>query len=302
MAFINTFSKYYRNKYGGPVGKIALDAGLVCPNREKGGCIYCSAKSFTPFYLEKGDAIATQLEKGRAYIKSKKFAKYFSYFQQETTTAAPLDELAPMFTLAASGPDCIGLILSTRPDYLEDGLLDTFAGLSKSAPARKEILIELGLQSGHDRTLELLNRNHSFNDFAETAARIKKHPEIELGVHLILGLPGEDLPEMIETINKVVELGVDYIKLHHLQIIKGTPLQDLFYKEPFKVYGPGEYLEMLAELLGHIPKRIVLHRLWSTADPDLLYLPRWDMFSYELNTQLMSIMDERNINQGTFVD
>ena len=94
MAFINTFSKYYREKYQGPVGKIALDAGFVCPNREKGGCIYCAAQSFTPFYLEKGDDIATQLEKGRAYLKSKKFAKYFSYFQQETTTAAPLAELA----------------------------------------------------------------------------------------------------------------------------------------------------------------------------------------------------------------
>jgi len=294
---INTFKQYYGNKYGQPVGKIALDAGLQCPNRKKGGCIYCSAESFTPFYLQKGDSIATQLKKGKNFLKKKGFVKHFAYFQQETTTAAPLTELIPQFSLALSDRDCIGLIISTRPDYVEEDLLAQLARIAEQA-GDKEILFELGLQSAHDRTLDFLNRNHTYEDFVRAVGKIRGHGTIVLGVHLILGLPGEDLEDMLATVRRICDLGVDYIKFHHLQVVKDTRLHEIYEQKPFKTFQPLEYLEVLADILTYIPGEVVIHRLWSTAAPDLLVGPCWNLPSYKLNNTLLQIMRERSLYQG----
>ncbi len=296
--FINTFSNYYTAKYGAPVGKITLDAGRTCPNREKGGCIYCSAESFTPFYLEKNDSVATQLEKGKAFLHKRKFTKFFSYFQQETTTAAPLAELLAQLRSSVSDPDCIGLIISTRPDYIKEEFLTEFATF---AADNKEILIELGLQSAHEKTLRFLNRNHTFEDFVNAVGKIRKAAANKIGVHLILGLPDETFADMLKTVQAVCNLGIDYIKFHHLQVIRDTPLERLYSNRPFTIYSPAEYLETLARLLAQVPRHIVLHRLWSTAAPKLLVAPQWKMSAYELNALLMKIMKEQDLYQGKYI-
>lgn len=298
---INTFTRYYKVKYGQPVGKIALDAGVICPNRSRGGCIYCAAVNFTPYYLGKGDPIEKQLQKGRIFLSKRNFVKYFAYFQQETPTAMATAELLPKLATPLADPDCIGLIISTRPDYVAHELLNGLQEMRKRCS--KEILIELGLQSAHDATLKLLNRNHTFQDFVDAVKRIQRLDCVELGVHLILGLPGEDLRDMVVTIDEIRNLKIDYIKFHHLQVIRGTKLQAMYESEPFAVYDAHEYLAMVAELLGHIPPQVVMHRLWSTADPRLLIAPQWGAPApARLHDRLLRIMGEKGLYQGRYLE
>jgi radical SAM protein (TIGR01212 family) len=299
--FINTFSQYYKKKYGQQVGKIALDAGVVCPNRSRGGCIYCAPENFTPYYLEKGDTVAMQLQKGRTFLAHRGFKKYFAYFQQETTTALVASELLPQLAIPFSDPDCIGLIISTRPDYVQDELLTGLSGFRERYD--REVLIEVGLQSARDVTLRFLNRNHTFADFEDVIGRLRSCQGIELGVHLILGLPGEGFPEMLATINAVRRLDIDYLKFHHLQVIRGTRLAEIFMAEPFTVYDQHRYLTLLAELLGHVPSRVVIHRLWSTADPRLLIAPQWGAPApARLHNDLLAIMKEKSLCQGSYLE
>lgn len=296
---INSFNRYYRSLYGQSVGKITLDAGLVCPNRAKGGCIYCSSEGFTPYYLDHNDSLTRQLEKGREFLKKRGYKKYFSYFQQETTTAVPLERLKSMLVQAGSGEDCIGLIVSTRPDYLTD---DFLCFLDDLAAGGKEVLLELGLQSSHDSTLEFLNRNHTYNDFHKAALCVKHHPAISLGVHLILGLPGESYNNMLETVTRVCGLGVDYIKFHHLVVNRNTPLADMYRAGKIRLFTLREYLDILVSLIGYIPNEIVLHRFWSTSHPDIEIAPRWNLQSYKLNNLLLKTMKERDMRQGKYID
>lgn len=299
---MNLFSHHYRTKFGKPVGKIALGFGRVCPNRAKGGCIYCAPSSFTPYYLEKGGSIGEQIAKGKKFLNTRKFQYYFAYFQQETTTAAPLDELAEGFREALQDERCIGLIISTRPDYVADPLLEELAAIVSQHKGEKEVLIELGLQSARESTLQLLNRNHTYADFEEAYRRIRQFEHLQIGVHLIIGLPGEGSETMRQTVQKVCGLGVDAIKFHHLQVIRGTRLAGLYAEKPFKVYGAREYLEIIAELLPYVPASVVLHRLWSSSDPALLVAPDWGgLGAHQLKGLLDEIMTERNLYQGKYV-
>ena len=292
---INLFSQHYREKYGQPVGKIALGLGRTCPNRLLGGCVYCRPASFTPYYLEGADPIATQLAKGRKFLDSRKFRRFFAYFQQETATVGPVGELAAAFAEAAAAPGCVGLIVSTRPDCLGD---DTLAELARLGRER-EVVIELGLQSAHDRTLRFLNRNHTVQEFTDTARRVKA-AGLALGVHLIVGLPGEELCDMLATVRLVVALQADAVKFHHLQVIKDTPLHRIFAQHPFPVLSPQEYLSILAQLLAHLPAAVVVHRLWSSSDPAILVAPHWGgLGAHQLHVALAAIMEGQGLWQGS---
>jgi hypothetical protein len=296
---LNLFSHYYKAKYGNPIGKIALSAGVECPNRQTGGCVYCSPASFTPFYLEEGDSVATQLTKGKQYLHTRKFRQYFGYFQQETTTAAPEAQLIYSCTLILSDPDCIGLIISTRPDYIESSFLQELQSLVTSSSGEKEIIFELGLQTAQGRSLLFLNRNHTFADFVCAAEKIKQFTEFELGVHLILGLPGETFEDMLETVKLVSLAGVGAIKFHHLQVIRKTRLHQMYNDNPFKVYSAREYLEILAGLIPWVPQNVVLHRLWSSSDRDILVAPDWGgLGAHQLNRLLLGVLEEGDRYQG----
>lgn len=294
---INLFSRHCRRRYGQAVGKIALSLGRVCPNRRQGGCTYCAPASFTPYYLDAGGSIADQLARGRRFLLSRKYRRYFAYFQQETSTAGPVAELIPAFAQAMAGPDCVGLIVSTRPDCLGEEVVQALAALRRREQG-KEILIEVGLQSAHDPTLRRINRNHSYQDFVKAAQRVKA-AGLFLGVHLIVGLPGEDFDDMLATVRKVAEIGVDAIKFHHLQVIRGTVLHQEYQASPFAVYLPHEYLTILARLLAHVPAPVVIHRLWSSSDPSLLEQPDWGgLGAHELHAMLAGIMEREGLRQG----
>jgi hypothetical protein len=293
---IRTFSYHAREKYGHGVGKIPVDMGQPCPNRLNGGCIFCRPASFTPSYLHTTDELPRQVAAGKKQLLKGRFNKYFVYFQQETCTALPVSRLLPVFRLVLADTDCIGLILSTRPDYISERLLSPLADLIKVTG--KECLFELGLQSVHERSLRLLNRNHGFAAFQDAAGLIKGAGCFELGAHLIFGIPGESDEDMLSSVTTVCRLGVNALKLHHLQIIRETPLQKLFEQGTAAVFSLEAYLQFLLRVLPIIPIEVTIHRLWATAHPALLIAPRWNVLAGRLSEVLRAKMVETGIRQG----
>ncbi len=293
---IRTFSYHYREKYGQPIGKIAVDIGHPCPNREKGGCIFCRSASFTPAYLLKTDNITAQIAKGKKSPLKGRFKNYFTYFQQETATAMAAEKLLPICDLALRDSDCIGIIISTRPDYIENEFLSGLASLLEST--KKECLIELGVQSAHEKSLTFLNRNHSFEDVRSAVQRIRQYKVFETGAHLIFGIPGENEDDMIATVQKVCGMGINAIKLHHLQVVRDTPLHDMYVRREVRLFSFEEYCQLLLKILPFIPAEVTIHRLCATSHPDILVAPRWNILAATLSKKLMGKMTENGIYQG----
>ena len=293
---IRTLSLQCRELYGQAIGKIPLDLGIPCPNRAKGGCLYCRPASFTPFSLRSTDALAEQIRRGKEHLLKGRFRHYFGYFQQETSTALATEQLIPLLAQVLAEPDCQGLILSTRSDAIADDLPAALAHLVEHSG--KTCLVELGLQSIHDQSLRLLNRNHRFTDFVAAVHKLHAVDGLEIGAHLILGIPGESEAEMLTTVQTVCALPIQALKLHHLQVIEGTPLHRLHTMGQVPVFTLETYLELLLRLLPHISPRIALHRLWSTAHPHLLIAPKWQCLSGELSKKLHRMMVERCLWQG----
>jgi radical SAM protein (TIGR01212 family) len=297
-SLVNNFSSYYKKKYGKPVGKIALGRNVPCPNRMKGGCIFCAPESFRPYYLSENDPLSVQIQKGKKFLKSRKFKYYFAYFQQETSTAGSYQEIMADFSYAVEDSACVGLIISTRPDYLAERLLDELDRLAQKSPKPLEIIIELGLQSAHDKTLRAINRNHTYEDFVMAADRVKGHDSLQLGAHLILGLPGEDFADMQHTVAEIGKLGVQHLKIHHLQVIKGTQLQVMYEQGAIKTFTAQQYMQLLVNLLNYVAESVVLHRLWSISDPHLLLAPRWGMNNHKLSALIRDVMEAEGCWQG----
>ncbi|MCX8157408.1 MAG: TIGR01212 family radical SAM protein [Verrucomicrobiae bacterium] len=294
---INLWRDYARRRWGEPVGKIILTTGISCPHREQGGCAYCAPESFRPYYLQPGQSVEEQLELGRAYLRQLRVRCFMAGFQQETASAGDWPTLAHAFQTALKDPDCLGLIVSTRPDYASEEFLQRLESLAE-AWRNKVVMVEVGLQTANDKVLAAMNRGHTTADFMAAAVRIRSRSRFELGAHLILGLPGERLEDMRQSVQMVVAAGVQHLKLHHLQIVKGTPLARQYARRPWPLPEPAEYLDWLCALLPEIPRTVVLHRLWSTCRPDLLLAPRWEWEPNRLYQQLAALLEARNLRQG----
>ncbi|BHH86178.1 TIGR01212 family radical SAM protein [Desulforhopalus sp. 52FAK] len=293
---IRTFSHHCRSRYGEAIGKIPIDVGLVCPNRQHGGCIYCRAASFTPACLDKVDDVLTQVKRGKESLLKGRFRKYFAYFQQETCTAASVDQLMGQFRLLLADVDCVGLILSTRPDAVDKALLEPLAALL--IHSKKDCLFELGLQSVHEKSLRYLNRNHTFDDFIQSFHLIKRYTCFEVGVHLIFGIPGESEDEMLESVQTLGTLGIDAIKLHHLQVIRETQLERLYEEGMVQTFTLESYIELLMRVIAIIPANVTIHRLWATAHPRHLVAPKWNVLAGLLSEKLRARMREEGTYQG----
>lgn len=203
------------------MGKIPLHPGLPCPNRARGGCVFCRPASFTPRSLRSADPLDEQLRRGRQLLLRDRFRLFFGCFQQETPTALATGLLLERCARVLAEPDCVGLILSTRPEAIAADLPPALADLCRETG--KDCLVELGVQSIHPRSLRLLNRNHGYGDFIDAVARLHA-AGLEVGAHLILGIPGESEADMRASLDAVCALGVQALKLHHLQVIRATPL------------------------------------------------------------------------------
>jgi len=292
---IRTFSVDCRLRLGAAVGKIPLDLGIACPNRVHGGCVFCRPSAYTPRCLEAGGDLAEQLARGRKQLIAGRFSTFFAYLQQETCTALPTAKLLPLLQSLLAVGDCRGLILSTRPDYLPRELLVPLAGLVRESG--KECLIEIGLQSIHGLSLALLNRRHDYPAFVDAVARIKDVGGLRVGAHLILGIPGES-EDMVRSVTTVCALGVDALKLHHLQVLRGTTLARWWAEGTVRLLSREAYLDLLLAILPRIPEGVVVHRLWAVSHPADLLAPKWHCHAATLAAELRQRLARAGLWQG----
>lgn len=295
--FYTDYSEYLGGIFPGvKVQKISVDAGRSCPNRDgtigRGGCIYCDNRSFTPGYCSgSNDGILSQIAKGKGFFARKyPEMKYLVYFQSYTFThGASTAEAAEMVRTAIGTENTVGIIIGTRPDCVPDEMLGMLAGFNREKP----VFIEFGAESSCDATLGRINRGHTWADTMD-AVRRASSLGIRCGLHLIAGLPGETLADAIETVKKSGELPIDSIKLHQLQIIKGTELWRQWKDGAADIRIPSleEYVDFCAEAVDAVPRHIAIERFLSQAPPDMVEAPCWRLKNYQFTDILMKRLKE----------
>jgi uncharacterized protein len=257
---IFTYSTYLKKRFGRKVFRVGLSTGIPCPHRVKtGGCIFCNAETFTGEYQAQGKTIKEQLNEAIPRIKeSCGEVALLAYFQDETSTAGSIDYLREKFSEALSHPEIMGLVISTRPDYVNDEIVQLLK--SFNVP----VTIEIGLQSIHNRSLEFLNRAHTFEEVDE-AINLCGKAGLEVGVHLIMGIPGETEKDMLETINYISSnVYIKQVKFHNLVVYKHTKIARLAEEGEIDLLSIPDYIEILANLLPYVRGNIVVSRLFTS--------------------------------------
>ena len=296
--YVHTFGQSLLQCYGERVHKLAINAGFTCPNRDGskgiGGCTFCNNSSFSP---NAGDdkPVATQIEAGRQVIRKRTGARrYIAYFQAYTNTYAEVEWLDRLYRQALAEPDVIGLSIGTRPDCVPSQVLDLLAGYRDEGYA---IWLELGLQSAFDITLKRVNRGHGFAEY-HTAVLEAQRRGLPLCTHLILGLPGESEYHWRETLNRVLDLGTDGLKLHPLHVVKGTVLANEYRRGDYRPLDLEEYIAAAADLIELTPPQIVFHRITGTCAKDLLLAPWWCAKKWIVLNGIENELKRRGSRQG----
>ncbi len=300
----HTYDYYLRHTFGGKVAKLTLDGGFTCPNIDgtcgTGGCIYCGGNGSGHFTAPATLSIAEQYRTQRTVMCEKwDLARFLPYFQAHTNTYAPLPRLKRLFEEALSFPDAVGLSIATRADCLAPDVLGYLAELSD----RTVLTLELGLQTVHDETAARINRGHTFADFLAAYRQIREcAPKIRIGVHLILGLPGESEEMMLETVRRVAALRPDEIKLHLLYVMEGTALAQLYLAGDYQPLEREAYLSLAVRALELIPKETVIGRLTGDAPREALLAPLWSTKKLTLLNDIDKMLYEANTWQGKCFD
>ncbi len=285
---IKTFSNFLRQRFPFPVRKLAVHSFLGCPHRDnkigRGGCFYCNNSSFSKIAGKREIDIQQQISSALTASRQKGYrGKFIVYYQSYTNTFAELSVLEKMFLpVYRFKDDVVGIAVSTRPDCLEDKVLALLDDLGKNFM----VWVEIGLQSAHNRTLQLINRGHNYECFLDAVSRAQKYKNLLLCAHIILGLPGETRNDMLFTITEIVRLRLDGIKIHHLQIIKDTVFQKWYDQGKIKVMDWKDYMNLLLFLLPYLGEDIVVHRLVSDAPDEMLIAPKWDISKQEFLNRL----------------
>ncbi len=289
--------------YGEKIHKIALDAGMTCPNRDgtcgSRGCIFCSAGGSGDFAAKKGiaDSISTQLEKGKQYFRNKTIGnRFIAYFQAYTNTYAPAARLERLYREALDEPSVVGISVATRPDCLDSDVLSLLDRLNQDYPD-KFIWIELGLQTIHEQTAVLIRRGYPLSVFDQALASLRKI-SIPVIVHVILGLPGEDRQMMLETCRFLGQKGADGIKLQLLHVLKNTDLVELYDKKTFEILDFMEYIDIIISCLEILPPDMVIHRVTGDGPRDLLIAPLWSLDKRRVLNTLHQEMKRRGTWQS----
>jgi hypothetical protein len=270
-----TQNRFLRETFGEKVVKLSLNAGFTCPNRDgtcgTGGCIYCSPMLSGDFSGNSGSSVTEQMKEQIALLSEKwKSSSYIAYFQAGTNTYAPVEKLSALFEEALAFPGTKGLTIATRADCLQDDVLNLLGELSK----RTFLTVELGLQTIHDETAELINRGHTFGTFLDSFEKLK-NMEIRTCVHMINGLPGETREMMLETAEKVSDLHPACIKIHMLHITKGTKLSEMYKEDPFPLLSKEEYISLVCDQIELTAPDIVIERVTGDGDKRILEAPLW---------------------------
>ena len=298
------FATFLAQYFEGKVQKISIHAGFTCPNRDgskgTGGCTYCNNQTFNPEYCNPHLGIRRQLEDGIAFFARKyPQMRYLAYFQAYTNTYGELEQLIAMYEEALSVDGVVGIVIGTRPDCMPDTLLDYIEQLSR----RTFVMVEYGIESANDQTLLRINRGH---DFAAAVDAIRRTHErgILVGGHLILGLPGEDSAELMRQAEAIAALPLDMVKLHQLQLIRGTRMAREYEQCPegFHLYTVDEYIDLAIDYIERLPSTMVVERFISQSPRSLLIAPDWGMKNYQFVDRLRRRMQERATWQGRLCD
>lgn len=272
---VHTFGQAMLQRYGERVHKIAIDASFTCPNRDGskgiGGCTFCNNVSFSPNGRQP-KPVEQQIEAGRQVIRKRTGAdRYIAYFQAYTNTYADIETLRLQYEQALAQPDVIGLAIGTRPDCVPIAVLNLLASYQQQG---YEIWLELGLQSSFDETLNRVNRGHGFSEYQSTLLAARQLG-LSVCTHLIAGLPGEDMSHCLTTLNRVIDLGVDGLKIHPLHVVKGTQLANEWRRGEYIPLELDDYIETAVTMIEQTPPDIIYHRVTGTASAKILLAPMW---------------------------
>lgn len=300
MDLYNEFGPWLKEKVGEKVQKISINAGFTCPNRDGrlgvGGCTYCNNQTFNPAYCRTERTVAEQLEEGKNFFARKyPEMKYLAYFQAYTNTYGELEEIKAKYEEALSVDGVVGLVIGTRPDCMPDELLDYLEALNR----RCFLIVEYGIESTYDKTLVRINRGHDFQCSRDAVERTASRGIIT-GGHMILGLPGETPEEIRAQASTISSLPLDTLKLHQLQLIKGTRMAEEYETSPqdFHLYSADEYVDLVIDFVELLRPDIVLERFVSQSPSSLLAVPGWGLKNYEFVEKVRRRMKERKTWQG----
>ncbi|SUM46428.1 radical SAM protein [Staphylococcus intermedius NCTC 11048] len=294
----HTLNYHLKNKFGQKIFKVALDGGFDCPNRDgtvaHGGCTFCSAAGSGDFAGNRADTIEVQFKE----IKDKMHEKwhegqYIAYFQAFTNTHAPVAVLREKFEAALKEPGVVGLSIGTRPDCLPDDVVDYLAELNE----RTYLWVELGLQTIHQETSDLINRAHDMDCYYEGVAKLRRH-NINVCSHIINGLPGEDYDMMMETAKAVAQMDVQGIKIHLLHLLKGTPMMKQYDKGLLEFMTKEQYIQLVCDQLEQLPPEMIVHRITGDGPIDLMVGPMWSVNKWEVLNDIDAELERRGTVQG----
>lgn len=294
----NDYGTWMRRQFPFRVQKISIDAGFSCPNRDgtvsHGGCTFCDNRTFNPSYCQPSKSIAMQITEGKLFFARKyPDMKYLAYFQAYSNTYAPLDTLRQRYEEALSQEDVVGLVIGTRPDCINEPLLDYLEQLNRQT----FLVVEYGVESVNDNTLRRINRGHDF-ECSRRAIAATHERGILTGGHFIIGLPGETADDNLQQASIVSSLPLDILKLHQLQIVRSTPLAEEYQREPFRLYTADEYIDICIGYLERLRADIVVERFVSQAPSEMLIAPKWGLKNHEFTNRLVNEMKRRGTWQG----
>lgn len=293
-----TQNDYLRNRFGGKVIKLSLNAGISCPNRDGskgfGGCTYCSSELSGDFSGNKKLSITDQMTEQITLLSEKwKSSMFIPYFQAGSNTYGEISKLSDMFEEALSFPDTVGLTIATRADCISDDIL----GLLKKLSDKTYLTVELGLQTIHDITAEKINRCHKYNEFLETYYRLQKC-KINTCIHIINGLPGEDIPMMMQTAEEVSRIKPHSLKIHMLHIIKNTTLASEYKNNPFYIMEKEEYIKLVCDQIEIMHPEIIIERVTGDGRKSELIAPLWTCDKKSVINGIDNEFRRRNSFQG----
>jgi radical SAM protein (TIGR01212 family) len=297
--YYNAYSDFILKKYGQRVQKVTVDAGFSCPNRDgtlaRGGCIYCNNDSFNPAGNNPAKSIHQQVNEGILFLQRRyKARKYFVYFQPYSNTYAPLEKLKTYYQEAlAAHPGVIGLAIGTRPDCIDEQKLDYLAMLAREY----DITIEYGLESIYDQTLQKINRQHDFQSYRQ-AVSLTHERGIQVCTHIILGFPWETPAQWFHEAEVLSGIPTDFLKIHHLHIVKNTVLGQQYQQQPFELIAYPQYITVVCTFLEKLNPRIVIQRLFGETPVALLLAPQWNKNGTEILHNLEQEFARRNSWQG----
>ncbi len=297
----HTLNYYLKNKYGKKVFKVNLNAGFTCPNRDgkkgRGGCIFCSSEGSGELAGDPKDNLIDQFNniKNRQHLKWPD-ALYIGYFQAYSNTYSSLEVLKTYYEVILKQENVVGLHIATRPDCISDEMIIYFKELSEKC----DFWIELGLQSSNDNTANFLNRAHTFKEYEDCVRKLRQN-NIKVCVHIINGIPIETENDMLKTIEDVVRVGVDGIKIHMLHIIKNTKLAYLYNLNNYQLLTREQFVDIVVKQLRIIPKEVVIFRIGGDAPKDMLIEPKWINKKFVTLNEIDKQMQENDFYQGDLI-